>query len=166
MYLETSDRRSLFHDRSRPKNCFLSEGPVRKDSAACVSLSSYSLVKQPGSEACPHPSVARRAVEARHPRTVGWRFTVPVRSFKGASSRRNAVAGADGPYIGGGPIRCQRENRKFFGTHFRRRANSREATRNGRDLCANRHLVSPEQTSMPHRSHIRGTSYRTNFPRG
>ena len=102
----------------------------------------------------------------RHPRTTGWRFTVPVRSFRGASSRRNAVAGADGPYIGGGSIRCQRENRKFFDTHFRRRANSREATRNGRDLCANRHLVSPKQTSMPHRSHIRGTSYRTNFPRG
>src|SRR6185437_9923035 len=55
MYLETSDRRSLFQDRSRPKNCFLSEGPVRKDSAACVSLSSYSLVKQPGSEALPPP---------------------------------------------------------------------------------------------------------------
>ena len=29
------------------------ETAVRKDSAACVSLSSYSLVKQPGSEVLP-----------------------------------------------------------------------------------------------------------------
>ena len=50
MYLETSDRRSLFHDRSPLKNCFFTEVTVRKDLAACVSLSSYSLVKQPGSK--------------------------------------------------------------------------------------------------------------------
>jgi hypothetical protein len=62
----------------------------------------------------PSPSEDRRADEARHPRTAGWRFTVPVRSFRGASSRRNAVAGADGSYIGGGSIRCQREKSKFF----------------------------------------------------
>ena len=55
----------------------------------------------------PNLSVARKADEARHPRTAGWRVTVPVMSFRGASSRRNAVAGADGSYIGGGPIRCQ-----------------------------------------------------------
>jgi hypothetical protein len=35
------------------KNCFFSRGTVRKDSAACVSLSSYSLVKQPGSKHAP-----------------------------------------------------------------------------------------------------------------
>src|SRR5690242_18976883 len=63
------------------------------------------------------PPTLRRTEEPtklRHPRTAGWRFTVPVRSFRGASSRRNAVAGADGSYIGGDPIRCQREKSKVF----------------------------------------------------
>jgi hypothetical protein len=87
---------------------------VRKDSAACVSLSSYSLVKQPEITRISHPSVTRRAVEARHPRTVGCRFTVPVRSFKGASSRRNAVQRADGPYIGWGPFRSQLQKSESF----------------------------------------------------
>ena len=61
------------------------------------------------------PPTLRRTEERtklRHPKTAGWRFTVPVRSFRGASSRRNAVAGADGSYIGGGSIRCQPRNSK------------------------------------------------------
>jgi hypothetical protein len=99
------------------KNLRLHRGAVRKDSAACVSLSSYSLVKQPGSEEPPTLRRTEEPTKLRHPRTAGWRFTVPVRSFRGASSRRNAVAGADGSYIGGGPRRCQRESRKFFARH-------------------------------------------------
>jgi hypothetical protein len=43
----------------------LRERAARKDPAVHVSLSSDSLFKQPGDHGDPHPSVNRRAVEAR-----------------------------------------------------------------------------------------------------
>lgn len=113
MYLETSDRRSLF--QSRPfRRLLVFRKATRKDPAACVSLSSYSLVKQPGNREVPYPLVTQRAIEARHPRTIGCRFTVPVRSFRGAPSRRNAVQRADGPYIGQPTSGCQPRKSRFF----------------------------------------------------
>ena len=64
MYLETSDRRSLFLAAHRGK-LLLREEAARKDPAVRVSLSSDSLVKQPGTVADPCPPENRRAVEAR-----------------------------------------------------------------------------------------------------
>jgi len=64
MYLETSDRRSLFLTALRGKLLFHEEA-ARKDPAVRVSLSSDSLFKQPGDHGDPHPPVNRRAVEAR-----------------------------------------------------------------------------------------------------
>src|SRR5690349_18223629 len=114
MYLETSDRRSLFHDRARQR---LASSPrprsARTPPPAFLFLPIH-LSNSPGAKGTPNLSEVRKAEEARHPRTAGWRVTVSVMSFRGASSRRNAVAGADGPYIGGGPIRCQPRKSKIF----------------------------------------------------
>jgi hypothetical protein len=52
MYLETSDRRSLFLTALRGK-LLLHEEAARKDPAVRVSLSSDSLVKQPGNREVP-----------------------------------------------------------------------------------------------------------------
>jgi hypothetical protein len=66
----------------------LHEGAVRKDSAVHVSLSSDSPIKQPGTMAVPAPRTTGEPSKPAHPKTIGCRFTIPVRSFRGASSRR------------------------------------------------------------------------------
>ena len=80
---------------------------ARKDPAVHVSLSSYSLVKQPGDRGDPRPSgepEGRRS--SMHPRTVGCWFTVTVRSFRGAQSHRERTA-RRGLYIGRPALYCQ-----------------------------------------------------------
>ena len=87
---------------------------ARKDSAVHVSLSSDSLFKQPGNHGGPHPPVNRRAVEAHASDTIGCCFTVPVRSFRGAQSRRKRTARRKG-YIGFAPRHCQPKTPNFVG---------------------------------------------------
>ena len=72
------DRRSLYPTAPRPQTSPKEDKPkikdaVRKDSAVHVSLSSNSLVKQPGSaSAPPHPMASQRAIEAsKLPTTIG-----------------------------------------------------------------------------------------------
>ena len=79
---------------------------ARKDSAVHVSLSSYSLVKQPGSLLTPPraPPGAGETPCIRRP-SDAW-FTVPVRSFTGALSRRRRTARRRA-YIGFAPAHCQ-----------------------------------------------------------
>jgi hypothetical protein len=73
----------------------LHEGTARKDLAAYVSLSSDSLVKQPGDQAIPTLWLPKEpSKKLKHPITIGCRFTVPVRSFRGAPSSRNLRNGA------------------------------------------------------------------------
>src|SRR5215831_6287546 len=65
---------------------------ARKDSAVHVSLSSDSLFKQPGDHGDPPLREAGEPAKLVHPRTIGCRFTVPVRSFRGAQPRRKRTA--------------------------------------------------------------------------
>jgi hypothetical protein len=76
-----------------PEELLLHEKAARKDPAVHVSLSSYSLVKQPGTVADPSPRFAGEPSKLRKPPTaIGGLGTLSVRSFEGASSLR----GADG----------------------------------------------------------------------
>jgi len=67
---------------------------ARKDPAVHVSLSSDSLFKQPGDRGDPHLRLPGGSSKPMHPNTIGYRFTVPVRSFRGASSRQQLAGGA------------------------------------------------------------------------
>lgn len=90
MYLETLDRRSLFHDRSLPgkTEAFPFEDAVRKDSAVHVSLSSDSPVKQPRKPTgSPISKVTQGADEAKAAETYRWPVPLVNGSFK-----RRAVA--------------------------------------------------------------------------
>ena len=96
MYLETSDRRSLFLTALRGK-LLLHEEAVRKDPAVRVSLSSDSLFKQPGDHGGLHPSVSRRAGEAR----ASEDYRMPIHCSSEELQRR-AIA----PLADGAPMRC------------------------------------------------------------
>ena len=61
---------------------------ARKDLAVHVSLSSYSLVKQPGIGRPQLSGCPESARSSKRPITVGRCFTVPVRSYTGTQSRR------------------------------------------------------------------------------
>ena len=64
MYLKTCTA-EVSSKAAVPEELLLPEQTARKDPAVHVSLSSDSLFKQPGDHGDPHPSVSRRAVEAR-----------------------------------------------------------------------------------------------------
>src|SRR5690242_11299833 len=83
MYLKR-DRRSLFQ-RPHSQRIAPQRETVRKDSAVHVSLSSDSVFKQPG-VGRPLLQLLGECRTSTHPRTVGCRFTVPVRSFGGTLS--------------------------------------------------------------------------------
>ena len=145
MYLETSDRRSLFHDRARQR---LASSPrprsARTPPPAFLFLPIH-LSNSPGARMPPTLRRTEEPTKLRHPRTAGWRFTVPVRSFRGASSRRNAVAGADGSYIGGGSIHCQPRNSKDLRQTIRGDFRQKKAA----SLSINMYLAVQAQTAMP-----------------
>ena len=87
---------------------------ARKDSAVHVSLSSDSLFKQPGNHGGPPLRQTGEPSKPVHPRTIGCCFTVPVRSFRGAQSRRKRTARRKG-YIGFAPRHCQPKTPNFVG---------------------------------------------------
>jgi hypothetical protein len=93
-------RRSLFQ-RPCPVRIAPSEAAVRRDSAVHVSLSSDSLVKQPGTVGSP-PRIAREAVEAPNRQTADLSseagHRISVRSFGGAPSHRGGGAPCEGVY--------------------------------------------------------------------
>ena len=74
------------------------ERAARKDPAVHVSLSSDSLFKQPGIMAIPTLRWTGEPSKPVHPNTIGYRFTIPVRSFKGAQSRRKRTTRREGVY--------------------------------------------------------------------
>ena len=81
------------------RNSSAIEEAARKDSAVHVSLSSYSLVKQPGTMAVPSP-VARRAFEAPSLRPRSEALSpLSVRSFGGTLSRPSGRRRAVTAYI-------------------------------------------------------------------
>ena len=91
------------------------EEAARKDSAVHVSLSSYSLVKQPGNRSSPHPRCAggsSKRPASDHNRKPS--LPLIVRIFGGAPSRRNAVGAPYVRYIGFGALQCQHKGHKIL----------------------------------------------------
>src|SRR5579875_2874971 len=70
--LKRKDRRSLF-PWPPPRGASIARpmAAARKDSAVHVSLSSYSLVKQPGPSLTPPRAAAQSRRNSMHPKTVG-----------------------------------------------------------------------------------------------
>ena len=81
--------------KNRRQASIFGSGP--QDSAVHVSLSSDSLVKQPGTWRFLPTGNRRASKKSQHPKTIGRVFTVSVRSFRGTPSRPKA-GGA--PYEG------------------------------------------------------------------
>src|SRR6185437_4678920 len=69
---------------------------ARKDSAVHVSLSSDSLFKQPGDHGSPHPSVSRRAAEAR----ASENYRMPIHCSSEELHRRAIAPLADSAPMG------------------------------------------------------------------
>jgi hypothetical protein len=102
--LETCTAEVSSNDRAAT-DCSVKD-TVRKDPAVHVSLSSDSLVKQPGTKAAPSPDrpESRRSPNRRPKSEAGHRIS--VRSFGGAPSHRGGGAPC-GAYIGWPHRRCQ-----------------------------------------------------------
>src|SRR5262245_27233937 len=81
----------------------------------------------PGTMAVPTPRSAGEPAKLVHPRAVGCRFTVPVRSFRGAQSHRRRTA-RRWLYIGVALAHCQPE-RPIFLVHIEGRGNLRSSKR-------------------------------------
>src|SRR5262245_54173022 len=81
----------------------------------------------PGTMAVPTPRSPGEPAKLVHPRTVGRRFTVPVRSFRGAQSHRRRTA-RRWLYIGVALAHCQPE-RPIFLAQFEGRGNFRSPNR-------------------------------------
>ena len=96
MYLKREPPMSLPKAASN-EELLLHARAARKDSAVHVSLSSDSLFKQPGDHGGPHPSVSRRAVEAR----ASENHRIPFHCSSEELQRR-AIA----PLADGAPMRC------------------------------------------------------------
>ena len=88
---------------------------MRKDSAVHVSLSSYSLVKQPGTVAVPLPGGPESRRSLKPPTEIGSFITIVVRSFEGAQSHRKADGAPYGGYIVAGMPECQHLSPKASG---------------------------------------------------
>ena len=74
------------------KNCFFAKAGPQGPRRLRFSFFRFTCQTARGS-GDPHSPVARRASKKlMHPRTIGCRFTVPVRSFRGAPSRRKRTA--------------------------------------------------------------------------
>ena len=88
------------------KNCFFpKERPARTPPPTFLFLPIH-FSNSPGIMAIPTLRYAGEPSKPVHPRTIGCRFTIPVRSFRGAQSRRKRTA-RRWPYIGVGPANCQ-----------------------------------------------------------
>jgi hypothetical protein len=109
MYLKREPPKSL----PKPpflKNCFSTrERPARTPPSTFLFLPIH-FSNSPEIMAISAP---RSAVEARTSEKIGCRFTVPVRSFRGAQSRRKRTARRWG-YIGFAPDPCQPAKRPVF----------------------------------------------------
>jgi hypothetical protein len=85
------DRRSLYPTAPQSKDKPMIKEAARKDSAVHVSLSSNSLVKQPGSETTPTLRQTKGPSKHQSSRQRSEAFSHrSVRSFEGAPSRRQA----------------------------------------------------------------------------
>jgi hypothetical protein len=95
MYLKREPPMSLPKAASN-EELLLHARAARKDSAVHVSLSSDSLFKQPGDHGGPHPSVSRRAGEAR----ASDDYRMPIHCPSEELQRRAIAPLADGAPIG------------------------------------------------------------------
>jgi hypothetical protein len=88
------------------KNFFFTrERPARTPPSTFLFLPIH-FSNSPGIMAIPTLRLAGEPAKLVHPRTIGYRFTVPVRSFRGAQSRRKRTARRS-VYIGVALLRCQ-----------------------------------------------------------
>lgn len=103
-------------DRSRVQNCFSTRlRPARTPPSTFLFLPiHFSNSPEIVATSC-FPVNRKASRSSTHPRTVGCGFTVPVRSFRGAPSRRLSGRRADPRYIGRAPDPCQLELADFFG---------------------------------------------------
>jgi hypothetical protein len=96
------------------KNFFFTrERPARTPPSTFLFLPIH-FSNSPGTMAIPTLRVAGEPAKLVHPRTIGCRFTVPVRSFRGAQSRRKRTA-RRWVYICFALARCQPEMPIFLG---------------------------------------------------
>jgi len=103
--LKRKDRRSLFRSRQPAENRFSAwQRPARTSPSTFLFLPIH-LSNSRGPWRSP-PSVNRGPAKLHASETVGCCFTVPVRSFTGAQSRRERTARRRA-YIGLAPARCQ-----------------------------------------------------------
>ena len=113
------------------------EGAARKDPAAYVSLSSYSLVKQPGNLGVPTLRLPEEPSKLHASENCRMSFhcsseELQRRAIAPCSGRR-----ADPPYIGEAPRGCQPENISFFWLRRPVRPARGPAPRPSRKQCLN-----------------------------
>jgi len=88
------------------KNCFFTRERLARTPPSTFLFLPIHFSNSPGTMAAPTPRLAGEPAKPVHPRTIGCRFTVPVRSFRGAQSRRKRTARRS-VYICFGPANCQ-----------------------------------------------------------
>ena len=98
------------------KNFFSTrERPARTPPSTFLFLPIH-FSNSPGIMAIPTLRLAGEPAKLVHPRTIGYRFTVPVRSFRGAQSRRKRTARRWVVYRRC-PLALSTENGHFLGPH-------------------------------------------------
>src|SRR4029077_10216139 len=108
------NRRCLFRKPHSMKNCFSTrERPARTPPSTFLFLPIH-FSNSPETMAVSTLRSAEEPSKPVHPRTIGCRFTVPVRSFRGAQSRRKRTA-RRWVYICFGLERCQPKMPIFVG---------------------------------------------------
>jgi hypothetical protein len=170
MIAHANDRGVLFLETctaevSRPTashNDFSRCEAVRKDSAVHVSLSSDSVVKQPGDR---DPLTLRRTEGPPKPMTFRlssevWSHPL-VRSFAGAPSRRRRAALRCGRYIGFGFLPCQ-HLRRHISTQRSKYSHRSNFWRNRSMLAALRggRMRGKPRCTWPHLGHIPPSLFR------
>jgi len=155
MYLETSDRRSLFHDRVRRRIASSPRPrPARTPPPAFLFLPIH-LSNSPGAKHCPHPSENRRADEASSSENCRMAFHCSSEELQ-----RRVIAAKRGGrrrwvVYRGRPDPLSTTKIESFLTAIPARLFEHPASR---EPCPNKYLVRPLPFSMPQRSHIRTTS--------
>ncbi len=114
MYLETSDRRSLFQSRHSREFLPARKRPARTPPSTFLFLPIH-LSNSPGTGRPPPYGKPQGRRSPTHPMTFGCCFTVPVRSFIGGANRAVSGRRRRRPYIGATPEECQLKTAENLG---------------------------------------------------
>jgi len=114
MYLKREPPKSLPWPPSA-KDCSFTRGRPARTSPSTFLFLPIHFSNSPGTMAVPTPRLAEGPSKPAQPKTIGYRVTVPVRSFRGAQSRRKRTARRGRVYrLRPGGVSTKK--RKFF--HF------------------------------------------------